>query len=86
MKKARKLHSFEVLEGPQQEVNIDIIRLLSKSKNKDAIVVIVNQFTKMIRLKATTTAVSSKKVAKIYQNKIWKLYKVLKKILSDRRP
>jgi len=49
-------------------------------------VVIVDWFTKMIRLKATTTVVSSEKIAKIYQDEIWKLHRVPQKILSDRGP
>ena len=52
----------------------------------DAIVVIVNRFTKMIRLKATTTNVSSEGIAKIYRDDIWKLHGIPRKILSDRRP
>ena len=50
----------------------------------DAIVVIVDQFTKMIQLKATTTNISSEGIAKIYRDDIWKLYRVPRKILSDR--
>ena len=46
--------------------------------------VIVDRFTKMVRLKATTTNVSSKEITKIYRDKIYKLYKVLRKILSNR--
>jgi len=38
----------------------------------------------MVRLKATMTNVSSKEIAKIYRNKIWKLHGVPRKILSDR--
>ena len=45
----------------------------------NAIVVIVDQFTKMICLKATMTNISLKGIAKIYRDDIWK-------ILSDRRP
>ena len=48
--------------------------------------VIIDQFTKMICLKATTTNVSSKEIAKIYQDKIWKLHGVPRAILSDRGP
>jgi len=48
--------------------------------------VIVNQFTKMIRLKATMTTILSKNIAKIYKDEIWKLPRVLQKILSDREP
>jgi len=38
----------------------------------------------MIRLKATTTNISSEGIAKIYRDKIWKLHGVPRKILSDR--
>ena len=47
--------------------------------------VIVDQFTKMIRLKVTTTTVSSEKIAKIYRDNIWKIHRILKKILNNRR-
>jgi len=36
----------------------------------DAIVVIVDRFTKIIRLKMTMTNISSEDIAKIYQDKI----------------
>ena len=52
----------------------------------DAIVVIMDRFTKMIHLKATTTNISSEEIAKIYQDNIWKLHRIPRKILSDKRP
>jgi len=52
----------------------------------DAIVVIVNQFIKMIRLKATTMNISLEGITKIYRDKIWKLHGIPRKILSDRGP
>ena len=85
-KKVEELHLLEILQGPWQEISIDIIGPLPKSNGKDTIVVIVNRFTKMIRLKATITNISLEKIAKIYQNKIWKLHRVPKKILSNREP
>ena len=48
--------------------------------------VIVDQFTKMIQSKVTTTSISSEEIAKIYRDDIWKLHRVPKKILSDRGP
>ena len=48
--------------------------------------VIVNRFMKMIQLKTTTTNISSEEIAIIYSDKIWKLYGILRKILSDREP
>jgi len=52
----------------------------------DAIMVIVDQFTKMIRLKATTMNISSEGITKIYRDEIWKLHGISRKILSDRGP
>ena len=57
IKKAGELYLLKISEGLWQEINIDIIGLLLKSNNKDAIVIIVDQFTKMTRLKATITIV-----------------------------
>ena len=44
----------------------------------------MNWFTKIIRLRATTTVVSSKEITKIYRDNIWKIYRVLRKILSNK--
>jgi len=68
--KAGELHPLEILEGPWQEISIDIIGPLPKSNGIDAIVVIVDQFIKIIRLKATTINISSEGIAKIYRDKI----------------
>ena len=46
--------------------------------------VIVDQFMKMIRLKAIITIVLSEDIAKIYSDKIWKLHRVLQKVLNNR--
>ena len=48
MKKAGELHPLKTPEGPQKEISIDVIGPLPKSNEKDAIVVIVNQFMKMV--------------------------------------
>ena len=66
MKKAGKLYPLETSEELWQEISIDIIGLLLKSKDKNAIVVIVDQFTKIIRLKVTITTVSSEDIVEIY--------------------
>ena len=44
----------------------------------------MDRFTKMVRLKATTTSVSSEEIAKIYWDEIWKLHGVPRRVLSDR--
>ena len=40
----------------------------------------------MIRLMATTTSIFSSEVARIYQDDIWKIHGIPKKIISDRGP
>ena len=78
------IHS--IYQRPWQEISIDVIGPLPKSNRMDAIVVIVDKFIEMIRLKATMTNISSEGIAKIYQDEIWKLHRIPRKILSDRRP
>jgi len=85
-RKAGKLHPLEIPQGSWQEISIDIIGPLPKLNGMNAIVVIVDQFTKMIRLKTTMTNISSEGIAKFYMDDIWKLHGVPKKILSNRGP
>ena len=84
--KAGELYLLEIPKGLWQEISTDIIGPLLKSNGMDTIVVIVDQFTKMIRLKATTMNILLEGIAKIYRDKIWKLYGIPRKILSDRGP
>ena len=69
-KRASELHPLEIPEGPWQDISIDMIGPLPRSNEIDAILVIVDCFTKMIRLKTTTTNLSSEEVAKIYRDEI----------------
>ena len=66
MKKVEEIYFLEGLERLQQEISINIIGLLPKSNKKDVIVVIIDQFTKIIRLKAIKIAILSEEIAKIY--------------------
>ena len=61
-----------------------MIEPLPSSNGIDTILVIVNRFMKIIRLKVTMTNISSEGIAKIYRDKIWKLRGILRTILSDR--
>ena len=70
MKKTGELHSLKTLKGPWQEISINLIGPLLKSNKKDTIIVIVDQFSKMIWLKATTMNVLSEEIANIYKDNI----------------
>ena len=82
--KPEELHPLEISQGPWQEISINIIGPLPKSNGMDTIVVIMDRFTKMIWLKSMTTNISLEEIAKIYRDKIWKLYRIPRKILSGR--
>ena len=86
MKKAAPLHPLPTPKTPWEEISIDVIEPLPKSEDKDAILVVVDQFSKMIRLMTIMTSISSSEVARIYWNDIWKIHSIPKKIISDRGP
>jgi len=70
MKKAVPLHPLPTLKTLWKEISIDVIGPLPKSEDKDAILVVVDRFSKMIRLITITTSISSSEVARIYWNNI----------------
>ena len=84
MKKVRELHLLETSQGLWQEITINIIGPLPRSNNKDIIVVIVDQFTKMIKLKAIITVVLLEEIAKIYRDNIWKIQSFKKDSLQQK--
>ena len=61
---------MEIPKGPWQDISIDMIGPLPRSNGLDTIVVIVDRFTKMIRLMAATTSISSEGIAKIYRDEV----------------
>ena len=75
MKKVEKSYLLKTSQEPWQEISINIVEPLPRLNDKNAIVVIVDWFTKIIRLKATIIAVLLKEIVKIYSN-IWKIYRV----------
>jgi hypothetical protein len=59
---------------------------LPKSEDQDAIIVIVDRFSKMIHLIPTTTSLLSLGLAEIYKKEIWRIHGILRRIISDRGP
>jgi len=70
MKKVASLYPLPTPKTPWEEISIDVIGPLPKSEDKDAILVVVNRFSKMIRLMTIMTSISSSEVARIYWNDI----------------
>jgi hypothetical protein len=80
------LNPLPIPENPWQEISIDMIGPLLKSKDQDAIIVIVDRFSKMIHLIPTTTSLSSLGLAEIYKKEIWRIHGIPRRIISDRGP
>jgi transposase InsO family protein len=76
----------EVPEGPWQIIGIDMIGPLLMSRGKDAILNIVDHYTKQIHLFPVTTQLTADGVASIYFEQVFPLHSIPKKIISDRGP
>ncbi|KAF7762552.1 hypothetical protein Agabi119p4_9145 [Agaricus bisporus var. burnettii] len=80
------LNPLPIPDKPWEEISIDMIGPLPKSKEKDAIIVIVDRFSKMIHLVPTTTSLTSTDLVKIYKEEVWRYHGIPKRIISDRGP
>jgi hypothetical protein len=76
----------EVPEGPWQTIGIDLIGPLPVSRGKDAILNIVDHYTKQIHLFPVTTQLTADGVASIYFEQVFPRHGIPKKIISDRGP
>ena len=80
------IHPQEIPEGPWQIISINLIGLLPMSRGKDAILNIVDHYTKQIHLFPVTTQLTADGVASIYFEQVFPLHGIPKKIISDRGP
>ncbi|KAF8630194.1 hypothetical protein AX17_005471 [Amanita inopinata Kibby_2008] len=69
---------------PWEEISCDIIGPLPTSKGFNTVVAVIDRFSKMIRLIPSHMTLTSKGLAEIYRDNIWKLHGILKRITSDR--
>ena len=72
--------------SPWEIISVNLIGPLPESHGKNAIMVIVDRFSKMIRLFPTTTEITSQGVAKIFRDEVFKLHGIPHKVISDRGP
>ena len=76
----------EVPEGPWQTIGVDMIVSLPESKGKNAILTVVDHYTKQVHLYPVTDGLTALGVADIYFHDVFPLHGILKKIVSDRGP
>ena len=76
----------EVPEGPWQTIGVDMIVGLPESKGKNAILTVVDHYTKQVHLYPVTDGLTALGVADIYFHDVFPLHGIPKKIVSDRGP
>jgi len=84
--KATTLHPHDIPKEPWESISVDIVGPLPESKGHNAILAIIDRFSKMIRLIPTTTELTAAQLVETYKDQIWKIHGIPKKITSDRGP
>ena len=80
------LQPNEIPQNPWEIISVDIIGPLPESQGKNAILTVVDRFSKMIRLFPISTEITARGVATIFQDHIFKLHGTPRKVISDRGP
>jgi len=73
-------------EKPWTHISADFITKLPLAQGYDAILVVVDQLTKMVHFIPTTEKTMVEGLAKLFRDNVWKLYGLSKSIISDREP
>ena len=73
-------------DAPWEIISVDLINPLPESKGKNAIMVIVDWFSKIIQLFPVSTEITSQGMAKIFRDEIFKLHGIPRKVISDWGP
>ena len=63
---------------------VDFITKLPLVARKDVILVVCNKLSKITHFVATTEETSVEELARLFRDNIWKLYRLLESIVSDR--
>ena len=69
---------------PWQRITVDLITELPFSLGYDAIMMVVDRLTKMVRLIPTYTSLTSEGAARLYRDHVWKDFGLPESIISDR--
>ena len=85
-KMAGKLKLSEVLEKLWTYLTVNFITKLPVVVGKDVILVVCNRLSKMMHFVVTTERISAEGLARLFRDNMWKLYRLLESIVSDRSP
>jgi transposase InsO family protein len=77
---------IDIPSRPWEEITYDLIVGLPMSDGYDAVLTVVDRFSKMVHYIPTTSRATAVDVANLFVNFVWKLHGLPKKTISDRRP
>ena len=75
-----------ILEKPWAHISADFITKLLLVQEYDSILVVVDGLTKIVNFIPTTEKTLVKGLARLFRDNVWKLHRLSKSIISDRRP
>jgi len=81
-----KLKLSEVPRKPWIHLTVDLITKLPVVAEKDAILVVCDRLSKMTHFIAATEETSVKGLARLFRDNVWKLHRLPKSVVSDKRP
>src|SRR5882672_2030954 len=79
-----KLMPNQVPDRRWQVILVDLIMELLLSRGYDAIMVVVDHFSKRTHVIPTTSDVTAAGVAKLFRDHVWKLHGLPEEVISDR--
>ena len=77
------LHPYDVPAKPWEQVLIDLIGPLSKSAGYNAMLVIIDQFSKMIKIQPSQLEMTSSGVVRMLRDHLFRHHGLPHKIISD---
>ena len=80
------LKPIEAPKGPWQVIGVDLITQLPKSNNYDAILTVVDHFSKQVHILPCLTSCSTDDVMDLLYHHVFKLHELPRKIISDWNP
>jgi hypothetical protein len=85
-KQAGLLRPLPILEGPWESVSMDFMVSLPPSKGFDAIMVVVDRFSKMAHFIPTKDSATAQEMGRLFFTHVFKHHGLPKDIVSDRDP
>lgn len=81
-----KLVPNQIPKDVWEIISVDLITGLPNSRGYNAIMVVVDRFSKMVHIIPTTDTVTSEGMARLYRDNVWKLHGLPTQVISDRGP